>query len=48
MAQRVDERTPTRTELEAYNKCLKLNDHVLSVCKGMSVEGDRLYVTQNG
>ena len=29
MAQRVDERTPTRTELEAYNKCLKLNDHVL-------------------
>lgn len=33
MAQRVDERTPTRTELEAYNKALKLNDHVLSVCK---------------
>ena len=33
MAQRVDERAPTRTELEAYNKCLKLNDHVLSVCK---------------
>lgn len=33
MAQRVDERTPTRTELEAYNKCLKLNAHVLSVCK---------------
>ena len=33
MAQRVDERTPTRTELEAYNTCLKLNDHVLSVCK---------------
>lgn len=33
MAQRVDQRDPTRTELEAYNKALKLSDHVMSVCK---------------
>ena len=33
MAQRVDERDPTRVELDAYNKLLKLNDHILSVCK---------------
>ena len=33
MAQRVDERDPTRVELDAYNKVLKLNDFILSVCK---------------
>ena len=33
MAQRVDQRDPTRVELDAYNKVLKLSDHVLSVCK---------------
>lgn len=33
MAQRVDERDPTRVELDCYNKILKLNDHVMSVCK---------------
>lgn len=33
MAQRVDERDPTKVELDCYNKILKLNDHVMSVCK---------------
>lgn len=33
MSQRVDERNPTRVELEAYNKILKLSEHVLSVAK---------------
>lgn len=33
MSQRVDQRDPTRVELDVYNKCLKLGDHVLSVCK---------------
>lgn len=33
MAQRKDERNPTRTELEAYNKVLKLSEHVKSVSK---------------
>lgn len=33
MAQRVDQRDPTRAELDAYNKCLKLSSHVMSVCK---------------
>ena len=33
MSQRVDERKPTKLNLDAYNKFLKLSDHVLSVCK---------------
>lgn len=33
MSQRVDERKPTAVELDVYNKCLKLTDHTLSVCK---------------
>lgn len=33
MAQRTDQRDPTRIELDVYNKCLKLSDHVMSVCK---------------
>lgn len=33
MSQRVDQRDPTRIELDCYNKILKLNDHVMSVCK---------------
>ena len=33
MSQRTDQRNPTRVELEAYNKCLKLSEHVMSVCK---------------
>ena len=33
MAQRTDQRAPTRVELDAYNKALKLSDHVMSVCK---------------
>lgn len=30
---RVDQRDPTLIELDAYNKLLKLSDHILSVCK---------------
>lgn len=33
MSMRVDQRSPTLVELEVYNKCLKLTDHTLSVCK---------------
>lgn len=33
MSQRVDERTPTKTELLVYDKALKLSDHVMSLCK---------------
>ena len=33
MAQRVDQRDPTRVDLDCYNKALKLSDHVMSVCK---------------
>ena len=33
MAQRTDERDPTRVELDCYNKVLKLCDHCMSVCK---------------
>ena len=33
MSQRVDERDPTLTELDCYNKILKLTDHVMHVCK---------------
>ena len=33
MAKRVDEREPTQTSLEVYDNCLKLSDHILSVCK---------------
>lgn len=33
MSQRVDERFPTLDRLEVYNKCLRLTDHTLSVCK---------------
>lgn len=31
--QRTDQRSPTRVELDVYNKVLKLSDHVLSVSK---------------
>ena len=33
MSQRVDQRKPTRVELDAYDKILKLNNHIMSVCK---------------
>lgn len=33
MSQRVDQRDPTKVELLAYDKALKLTDHILSVCK---------------
>lgn len=33
MAQRTDERNPTKEELETYTKILKLSDHVRSVAK---------------
>lgn len=33
MSQRVDERKPTLVKLEVYNKCLKLTNHTLCVCK---------------
>lgn len=33
MSLRVDERQETLAELDVYNKCLKLTDHTLSVCK---------------
>lgn len=33
MSQRVDERDPTRIDLDCYNKVLELTDHVISVCK---------------
>lgn len=33
MSQRVDERDPTRVDLDCYNKILELTDHVMSVCK---------------
>ena len=33
MSQRVDERDPTRIDLDCYNKILELTDHVMSVCK---------------
>ena len=33
MSKRVDEREPTRVNLECYNKLLKLSSHTLSVCK---------------
>ena len=33
MAQRLDEREPTLTDLDVYNKLLKLSDHTISVCK---------------
>ena len=33
MAQRVDERTPTALNLDAYNKALKLSEFTFSVCK---------------
>jgi len=33
MAVRTDERTPTRSELDAYNKAKKLTAHVMSVAK---------------
>ena len=31
--QRTDQRSPTRVELECYNKVLKLSDHIMSVSK---------------
>lgn len=33
MSQRVDQRDPTRKDLDAYNKCLELSDHAMRVCK---------------
>ena len=33
MSQRVDERFPTLSKLKVYDKCLKLTDHTLNVCK---------------
>ena len=33
MAQRADQRDPTRVDLDCYNKALKLSGHVMSVCK---------------
>ena len=33
MAIRKDQRQPTSVQLDAYNKALKLSDHVMSVCK---------------
>lgn len=33
MAQRTDQRKPTRIDLECYQKCIKLTNHTLSVCK---------------
>lgn len=33
MSLRVDQRKPTLVELDVYQKCLKLTDHTLSVCK---------------
>ena len=33
MAVRVDQRRPTRPELDAYNKAIKLTSHVMSVAK---------------
>lgn len=31
--QRTDQRSPTRVELDCYNKVLKLSDHIMSVSK---------------
>lgn len=33
MAQRTDQRKSTRIDLECYQKCIKLTNHTLSVCK---------------